>query len=452
MKLKGTFCFALALAFLAGGCGDDTVTGEALLSCDITKANCQRGIYFSVAERLGVDPGEAPPVRTISVEQFEEELYEDYVAEDLEEDAYSRGLRLMGFLPDEPASLLGNQLDYLLENVAAYYSSNTAAITVIDRDYEDWSAQGILAHEFVHAIQDRQFGFRTIWKDVETEDSSVATRSVIEGDAQHASYDWLYQVAGLMLSRADWAEIHDSIKENILLEVRDPETRLMDAASLFPYGYGFEFMSEAYFAGDLEAREALWRAPPRTTQAILLGYEAFASGELGEGRPWLPAHPSPVEGYETLGDTALGAFYLYAFLLRYGLTEADAWELMSAMTEDTFDVYEASAGVVSVWRIGLSDEPLADGVFEAIAGAERPVSWSASWHEQAVYVIAAEDDETRLRWEAQLLDPIEAVSAETLGGAAAVEAALQRPRRRISVGSCLGVRGSMPSAASLLGH
>ncbi len=448
MKLKGVFFFTLA--FVAAGCGDDIVTGEALLTCDITKGNCQRGIYASVAERLGLDPGEAPPVRTISVEQFEEELYEELEAGELEEDAYSHGLRLMGFLPDEPGSLLGNQLDYLLQNVAAYYSSNTAAITVIDRDYEDWSAQGILAHEFVHAIQDRQFGFRTIWKDVETEDSTVATRSVIEGDAQHASYDWLYQVAGLTLSRADWAEFHDNIKENILLEVRNPETRLMDAASLFPYGYGFEFMSEAYFAGDLEAREALWKVPPRTTLAILFGYETFASGEVDEERLWLPAHPSPVEGYASLGDTELGAFYFYAFLLRYGLTEADAWELMSAMTGDTFDVYEASSGVVSVWRIGLSDELLADGVREAIAAAERPVSWSATWHEEAIYVIAAEDDETRLGWETQLLNPIEQVPSEALAGVAAVEAALQRPRRRISVGTCLGVHGSMPSSASLL--
>lgn len=450
MKLNGVFFFASAFALLVGGCGDDIVTGEELLRCDISKGSCQRGIYASVAERLGVEPGDVPPVRTISLSQFEQELYEDYEAEDAEEDAYARGLRLMGFLPDEPASLLDNQLDYLLQNVAAYYSSSSEAITVIDRYYQPGSVQGILAHEFVHAIQDQQFGLEAFWKNAETEDGTVATRSIIEGDAQHASYDWVYDVAGQALSRADWDELHSDIQGSTLSRVLDPETPLMDAASLFPYGYGFEFVSEAYFAGDLEAREALWQGPPRSTLAILLGYDAFALGEVDDERLWLPAHPSPVEGYETLGDTALGAFYVYAFLLRYGLAEPEAWDLMSGTTGDTFDVYESESGVVSVWRIGLEDETLVDGIFEAVAGGERPVSWSVSWYEDAAYIIAAEDDETRLAWEAALLSQLEPLSVEGPGDVAAAQAALRRPRRKISVGTCLGLHGSMPLAASLL--
>ena len=74
--------------------------------------------------------------------------------------------------------------------VGAYFNPADGGITVIDRDYEDIWGQALLAHEFVHAIQDRDFGFDALTEGVKLEDEFLATRSVIEGDADHSSLAW----------------------------------------------------------------------------------------------------------------------------------------------------------------------------------------------------------------------------------------------------------------------
>ena len=55
----------------------------------------------------------------------------------------------------------------------------------------------ILAHEFTHAIQDIQFDLDAVGADADTEDGVMGVRSVIEGDATHTSFAWVYEELGL---------------------------------------------------------------------------------------------------------------------------------------------------------------------------------------------------------------------------------------------------------------
>jgi len=116
----------IGLAAVTGlaGCGDDTPARTDLpyeLYCDIADGNCQRQIYNSVAtmlEATGVDP---PQIRTISVEQHAEEQRSNLDLQDLTgEDPATRGLRLMGFIPEASESLTAEQVEFRINQIAAY--------------------------------------------------------------------------------------------------------------------------------------------------------------------------------------------------------------------------------------------------------------------------------------------------------------------------------------------
>ncbi|MBW1831635.1 MAG: hypothetical protein JRJ10_08040 [Deltaproteobacteria bacterium] len=195
---------AVAIGVLAvvglSACGEDAPPRTDLpyvLYCDIASDDCQRRIYDSVATMLGADGTDPPAIRTISVEQHADEVRSGLNLEDLTgEDAETRGLRLMAFIPEASDSVTETQAEYWINQIAAYYSRRNHAITVIDRDYEEVSAQALLAHEFTHAIQNVQFSLDAVGADADTEDGVMGVRGVIEGDATHSSFAWAYRELG----------------------------------------------------------------------------------------------------------------------------------------------------------------------------------------------------------------------------------------------------------------
>ena len=206
----------IGLAAVVGstGCGGDDVPHvpprfEDELHCDIGTSECQHRIYDSVAATLAVEGIERPAIRTISVDQHAQEVRSGLDLEDLTgEDATSRGLRLMGFIPAASESLTETQIEYWINAIAAYYSRGSRSITVIDRDYDDIDGQVILAHEFTHAIQDIQFNLNAVGANADTEDGVMGVRGVIEGDAMHTSLAWAYEKLGYLPEEIDWDAIH----------------------------------------------------------------------------------------------------------------------------------------------------------------------------------------------------------------------------------------------------
>ena len=154
--------FAIGTAVLMGlaACGDDTPARTDLpyeLYCHIGDADCQERIYDSLAAMLGAEGFDRPAIRTISVEQHTEEVRRGLNLGDLTgEDPKTRGLRLMGFIPEVSDSVAETQAEYWITQIAAYYNRGNHAITVIDRDNEEINAQTLLAHELTHAIQHSQ--------------------------------------------------------------------------------------------------------------------------------------------------------------------------------------------------------------------------------------------------------------------------------------------------------
>ena len=441
MKCVG-FAIGLLAAVGLSACGDDPPARTDLpyeLYCNIASDDCQRHIYYSVATMLGAEGFDPPAIRTISVEQHAEEVRSGLNVEDLTgEDAETRGLRLMGFIPEASDSLAETQAEYWINQIAAYYRRGNHAITVIDRDYEEVNAQTLLAHEFTHAIQNVQFSLDAVGAGADTEDGVMGVRAVIEGDATHSSFAWVYQKLGYLPEEIDWDAIHDERTDGARERAADPEVALIDSASSFPYAYGFDFMSAATLSGGLAGRATAFDAPPETAIEVMAGYDAV----LGAFDFPEAAHPSPLEGHEVQIENRFGAWYVYGFLRRRGMSDDAAWSTALSWLGDELAIYDDGSDVVATWRVRFG-HVLSAGILRDYVNADvREVAWSAVLNENDVFVFAAETDDTLLAWAGQPLDVMTA---------SLVPKGARRRGGAVSAGNCLqSYRFSLPTPPPLL--
>lgn len=381
----------LAVVQFTGGCGEP-IPSE-LATCDIRSGGCQVGIYNSVADLMGAEFAPRPPVRVITPAEFETELREGVDDDALTgEDPASRGYRLMGFIPEQTSSLTEDRISNLSTGVAAYYASSSKAVTVIDRQYDPGDANAILAHEFAHSIQDAQFDLRSI--STPTEDARIVRSSVVEGDAQHFTVQWMYDQAEVPIDETGWNEVHTTLQERVLMLAGDFAEPFFDPVFSFPYAYGFEYMTDAFLAGGFDQRAAEWGSPPAATLEIMFGFELVLAEALPELSSPTLSHPGPPEGYIEAVEDKLGAWTLFVFLRRSGLSEDDAWANSLDWVGDKFSIYDDGERVVSVWHIryAVGASASASETIAALEDAPGTGTWAGvQKNGRDAYLIAVED-------------------------------------------------------------
>jgi hypothetical protein len=433
----------VVLSGLVGaGCGGDQPVRTDLpyeLYCDIASSDCQRRIYDSLAVMLDAEGFEMPGIRTISVEQHEREARTGVDLEDLTgEDAASRGLRLMGFIPAASESLAAARIQFWIDQVAAYYWRGSHVITIIDRDYDEIDAQVLLAHELIHAIQNRQFVLNEVSTEADTDDGVMAVRSVIEGDAEHNAFAWAYELLGYEPDSIDWDALHDDSQETLREHAADPERALIDSAASFPYAYGFDYMTEVITTTGLPGRAAAFEAPPRTVFEVVTGPRSVApSFDFPQ-----VAHPSPLEGHSVELESRFGAWYLYGVLRQLGLSHEAAWAAMLGWRGDELAVYQSGDDVVAVWRVRFADESDGMALEAEINAGEATAAKAAVLFGDEVFVFAAESQDSLLAWVEQ---PLASMTASIVPKAARHRGGAVTP------GNCLKLSGfSLPRHPRLL--
>lgn len=232
---------------------------EELEACNVARAECQQSIYYALLRLRGdgYDPFlGVPPIRTLTVEEYEAELRgkqpppKDEPDEPMEPveprvDPWDAALRLLKLVKPTTSSGEARVRDRV-NHVAAFYSSATRTVTVIDRGgrRNDRGDTILLLHELVHAVQDDEIAG---WAG-ETTDADFAARSMIEGEATLYENLGVLELDGRDPDDADWDEFYGNWIDRRRSQMTGQASPFY-AVGWFVYPLGGERLTDAYSRG-----------------------------------------------------------------------------------------------------------------------------------------------------------------------------------------------------------
>jgi hypothetical protein len=405
--MKPTTWLLLGLLPLAA-CND-----RKLSLCDITDSECQEDIYYTDLRVRGdgYDPfGGMPPIRTISEADYRKEL-EDAAAATPSTDPYpwwDAALKLLHFVPE--TDLTSTSIDDRVTNVAAYYSSDTKSVTVVshpgdsstDNDPKTQLNRQInnmttLAHELIHALQDRELDFR---RSATSTDSDFAETALIEGDASLYEELVRYEIQlpnGYKWTSTDPAAYFAKWRTAYLGDDFSDLGAPFFAAHWLVYPLGGAWLADQWKdGGNAAVRRGYANAPKRSLDYI-----------LGPGAA-LPAE-TPIKCYPSKPDLAFtnadgrpygldtfGAMQFYAFLSAWSVDADDRLAAATQWRNDYIFVYynPTTKKTAVAWHIELAS-PLPASVLAAITTTDGPRVVADG---NSLMITASDDAELMTTW------------------------------------------------------
>jgi hypothetical protein len=391
--------------------------------CDITQRACQEDIYYHMLSLRGdgYDPfGGLPPVTVISEAQYrtilEQEQADAAKSSSPMSKAMDHALVLLHFTsaPSSPpnggadggadggagsdAGSGNSTIDDEVTHVYAFYDPNPKTVTVISHpsqtgSYVQEEAMITLAHELVHALQDREFDLKK--ENFNSSDEYFAWDAIIEGDARF--YELLFakdlcplipQCTGITTPEAQLTDYWNNFDQ-----LGSP----LFAARALIYPLGASYLDRAYRAGGNAAiRHAYAKAPSRTVGFLVSDngtVPSVGTGNVCEAPVVLAFDQTP----KTATWDQFGALLFYTFLRGWGVSHDLAFATAQTWTGD-FLLVQASADYATTavaWRIEFSTPPPA-AIAQAIS-ATHELAVTASG--QAL-IITVSDSPTPLAWAA----------------------------------------------------
>jgi hypothetical protein len=364
---------ALAVLGATSGCARDLET------CDITERACQETVYYRLLSLRGdgYDPfGGLPPISVITEAEFRSYLEAEAARRAAEDgpDPWDTALALLRFTRSSPAAPDGgvspdggdsgsSTIDDEVEHVLAYYDSESKTVTVISHPnqtgaYVRENAMVTLAHELVHALQDRELDLGAPSHPV-TLDEYLARNGLIEGDARF--YEDLFTADMLrMMGRTppDVTTMPDQELDYAYANFEELGSSLF-AAQYFMYPLGAKYVAAAYRAGGNAAVRRAYGQAPKQTVRFLVGEDGRAppGGTGAACSP--PAVVGLPSGMNAAGADQFGAVALYTFLRGWGVDHATAFAGAQSWTGDYMQVQadESLSTVAVAWRVELSAAP-----------------------------------------------------------------------------------------------
>lgn len=330
--------------------------------CDTRTAACQERLLAFAGCIYGVANTPNVPVRVVTEEQLVEELSADDASDDeAAEDAADLphieralvDLRLLqpGDLTDE-----GGSTAQIVSSIDGVYQGAERGIALVDRGETraDADANALLLHEFVHAIQDAQFDLDA-WREKHAAgtDTSLALRTVTEGQATYAQFRAFLAMTGRDVARVDWDRTLSSFRDQVITPAFEAPSPFLASITTFPYAYGAATARENW-----SNHQAQFDAPPLSTLEVLSHDAGLAFAEPAE----LGAEaPTPDADYQLVDGDTLGAFQLSLSAHSLGAEMSAAQSLGRAWRGDALWIYAGPAGeTVWLWKLQLANSSYAD--------------------------------------------------------------------------------------------
>ncbi len=251
-----------------------------------------------------------------------EDFLVDYTPEESHDDVLS--LSAFGLLQPD-FEMLPFLEDLYSEQIAGFYDDEVKAMYVVqDTDFRG-PQRMTYAHEFVHALQDQNFGLGEALgvSDEQCQADSehcAAVLALVEGDASLAEEMWLHTYA----TDQDFTDLSDFYR-NFDTPIYDAAPTFMQADFLFPYQQGKDFVQYLYDQGGWEAVNAAYTNLPQSTEQIMhperYPEDVPLKVDLPDLLPLLP------QGWQKVDSGTLGEWYTYLMLSR-------GWKNVSRLPED----------------------------------------------------------------------------------------------------------------------
>lgn len=375
MNISRYFALAIAAlqASLLSACGSegDEDLGEPPLfpipgceqfdphPCDARESDCQIRLFGIAACLRGDEPGEPPPISTVSRSDYAERLRTYYEQDPPSETpSLDHTLWLFGLILEDSYSveaLISRSLDF----VWGVYFDDPAEILLIDRgvSFDQPGVNGVLVHEFTHALQDRAIGIDAFYEAYGSDaDARLAAAAIVEGEAQFIQYR--HDVSALGLDPAE-VDLSRALQSRVFAKWQDlteAPSALASSQTLFAYAYGARYLNHAFQTGGTRAVADVWASPPTTTHALLASESGVITPDF-----------EPVQfdtlvaagGVKPAYEFTLGAWGLFVLLAKHGATFVTANEGAQAWRGDRYSSYEVDDVAAAVWRIELADERIA---------------------------------------------------------------------------------------------
>lgn len=393
---------ALCLALTASACEDDN---HPDLPCDIRKEPCQRAVWYATSLVRNQPQGKMPKIRVISRAQYADETRKATQAQrDRETEPNWSGeiieaaYRLVAFLPEDVSDSDARDASNIT-GVAAYYSTRTRDVTVIER--ENASAANdtyTLSHEFTHALQDQRNDLAPLdAQRLRSSDTNLAISSLVEGEAVAISN----AVLNLTYSQRPLANtaFYDGMLAEFLGRIAASEAPWTEAGFTLPYPVGGRALTTAYLERGYPAIEERFGTHPLT-------YAGWVEGGAVDALP-LPLQCSVVDapsGYQHMYNDRLGGAALLALYTRLGLSGDEAFQAARAWTNDLFTIYapmneRGPALAVVAWRIGLNSAEAIAYLTDKVAASKLAID--VQQREREVLLTAATDPSVLTGWAAR---------------------------------------------------
>jgi hypothetical protein len=374
-RVSRRLLFVLALA----GCED-----RSLKPCDIADPACQEDIYY-VDLRVrgdGYDPfGGIPPIQTKTEDQYRQELEAEAAQRAANnttpEPWWDATLALLKLIPSEQ-NTVATSIDDQVTNTAAFYAWNTRSVTIVKHPNQTSDWQGMvqnmstLAHELVHALQDRELDLRTVQHSA---DETLSNNAMVEGDA--ALYERLFDYEISLPAGYRFKDLGDPVtyfsqwRDDFFTNEFATLGAPFFAARWMVYPLGGLWQATLWKQGGSAAvRHAYGQSPTRMLD--------FMAGNGVTPPATVPIYCEPSipsefkDGKHPYGLDSFGASELYAYLFAWGVASDVARARALSWRNDYIFVYfnQSTQKTAAAWRIELAS-PLGSDLLATLSASNQ---------------------------------------------------------------------------------
>lgn len=319
----------------------------------------------AVEKAVGL-PFKHPP----KIEVRTKEQVRDYVLRQLSDSSAMREIagqsvayKLLGMIPDT-LNLPALMTRLLEEQIVGFYDPHTKVLYIVQGSPKE-SAQLIVTHELVHALQDQYVNLDSIQKLTSNNDRESAAQAVFEGEAVYEQVQAMLGPGNLAVEMpGGWDRVRQTIRNNqSAMPVYASAPMVIQETLIFPYLSGAEFVKDFR---EKEPNRAPFTDLPVSTSQVLHPYEFF--GKRVAPTPVSFAH---VSGVTPTYQNDLGEFETRLYLYQHLNDAAEASRAASGWNGDWYMTFNTARGPAIAWASVWQSPAAAADFYASMQRAEE---------------------------------------------------------------------------------